>query len=89
MQAYAEGFELPVGGPPNPDQGQVPRRQGGVPPSWLLDPAARAPAEEPGLRRVAACEVGEATRETAVSHAVPRNEFGGTAVHNPGQREDL
>ncbi len=77
MQAYAEGFQLLVGGPFDLDPGQIAEvwRHGSVIRSWLLDLAARALAEDPKLERLSGYvdDSGEGrwTLEAAIQHAVP------------------
>ncbi len=77
MQAYGEGFELLQSSPFDLDLGQVAEvwRHGSVVRSWLLDLAARALKEDPGLQRVEGWveDSGEGrwTLETAIDNAVP------------------
>ena len=77
MQAYAEGFDLLVGGPFDLDPGQIAEvwRHGSVVRSWLLDLAARALIADPKLEKLSGYveDSGEGrwTLETAIEHAIP------------------
>ena len=77
MQAYGEGFELLRSSPFELDLAQIAQvwRHGSVVRSWLLDLAARALEEDPGLEHVEGWveDSGEGrwTVETAIDNAVP------------------
>jgi 6-phosphogluconate dehydrogenase len=77
MQAYAEGFDLLVGGPFDLDPSQIAEvwRHGSVVRSWLLDLAARALHADPKLERLSGYveDSGEGrwTVETGIAHAIP------------------
>ena len=77
MQAYAEGFELLERGEYDIDLAQVAQvwRHGSVVRSWLLDLAAAALEEDPGLERITGYveDSGEGrwTVEAAIDAAVP------------------
>jgi len=77
MQAYAEGFELMAASEYDVDLHAVAEvwRHGSVVRSWLLDLAARALAEDPGLEKITGWvdDSGEGrwTVEAAIDSAVP------------------
>ena len=77
MQAYGEGFELLRSSPFDLDLAQIAQvwRHGSVVRSWLLDLAARALEEDPGLEHVEGWveDSGEGrwTVEAAIDNAVP------------------
>jgi len=77
MQAYGEGFELLDNAPFELDVGQIAElwRHGSVVRSWLLDLAARALSDDPGLvsisDHVEDSGEGRWTVETAIDSAVP------------------
>ena len=77
MQAYAEGFELLDGGPYDLDVAQIAQvwRHGSVVRSWLLDLAAAALEQDPGLSDIRGYvdDSGEGrwTVEAAIDAAIP------------------
>ncbi|MDQ3645967.1 MAG: decarboxylating 6-phosphogluconate dehydrogenase [Actinomycetota bacterium] len=94
MQAYGEGFELLESGPFEVDVGRVAElwRHGSVVRSWLLDLAARAFENDPGLEalsdHIEDSGEGRWAVETAINNAVPVPAIANALFHRFASRQD-